>query len=350
MRGSARLHRKLRLVTSPSSGDRTALLGRDRELALIDAAVRAVSERGSALVFRGEAGIGKTVLLDAARTSARDAGMRVLSTAGAEAESELPYAGLHRLLRPLLGAVGELPAPQRAMLLGAFGMEDHRDGDLFLVALAALGLLSAEAARQPLLVTVDDIHWLDEASREALTFVGRRVEFDPIVVLGAVRAGHESRTGPLGLPELAVDGLDADAAGALLDATAPGLEPALRRRLLDDAAGNPLALVELPTSAVTVNMPADSAILPISARLEHAFADRVRDAQPETNAVLLVLAADVTSPLAEVLAAAEIVLARPATVAALQPAFDEGLVRLDGVAVALSAPARPLGDLPGGHD
>ena len=321
--------RKLRLMES-SVAEKVGLVGREHELAVIDALLRAAPERGSALVFRGEAGIGKTVLLEEARQNARLAGMRVLATSGVEAESELPYSGLHRLLHPLLGAVDQLPVPQRSMLLGAFGVEDHDDGDLFLVALAALGLLSSEAAQRPLLVTIDDIHWLDGASREVLTFVGRRVESDAIVVLGAVRAGYESRTGSLGLPEHLVEALDADAAKALLDLRAPGLAPVLRRRLLDEAAGNPLALVELPDSASRVGEREDSSILPLSARLEQAFADRARDAQPETSTLLLVLAADATSPLAEVLAAAEIALGRSVTVAALQPALDAGLVRLEG--------------------
>ncbi|HTX09135.1 MAG TPA: AAA family ATPase [Solirubrobacteraceae bacterium] len=335
--GHPDLARKLHLM-EPSGAGRTALVGRDRELAMIEAALRGAPEHGSALVFRGEAGVGKTVLLEAARRGARGAGMRVLPTSGVEAESELPYSGLHRLLRPLLAAVDQLPVPQRSMLLGAFGVEEHGNGDLFLVALAALGLLSGEAARQPLLVTIDDIHWLDGASLEVLAFVARRVESDPIMVLGAVRAGHESRTGPLGLPEHLVDALDARAASALLDAHAPGLAPALKRRLLDEAAGNPLALVELPGSIATMSELEASPILPLSARLEQAFADRARDAQPDTSALLLVLAADVTSPLAEVLAAGEIVLGRPVTVAALQPAFDVGLVRLEGPALHFRHP------------
>src|SRR5262249_23936942 len=149
-------------------------------------------------------GIGKSVLLDRARESARRRGMRVLSTAGAEAEAGLAYAGLQRLLRPLLGGLDELPAPPRGVLLSPFRVAPAQGGDRFLVALGTLGLLAAEAARTPLLVTVDDIHWLDPASREVVAFVGRRVDAEPIVVLGAIREGHAPRAGELEVPEHAL--------------------------------------------------------------------------------------------------------------------------------------------------
>jgi DNA-binding CsgD family transcriptional regulator len=307
-----------------------ATVGRDAELALIEAALDGVADQGTALVFVGEAGIGKSVLLDGARAQARARGLRVLATAGAEAESGLPYAALHRLLRPLLGGLDRLPAPQRSMLRAAFGIADHDGGDVFLAGLAALGLLSTEAARQPLLVTVDDIQWLDDASRDVVTFVGRRVDAEPIVILGAVRDDHQSRIGALGLPEHVVDALEPDAAQTLLHAHAPTLAPTIRRRLLAEAAGNPLALVELPATAGQTDGPAATSILPVSVRLERAFAGRLRGAPPETRALLLAFATDVSSPLAEVLTAGEILLGAPVTAAALQPAFDAALLRHDG--------------------
>jgi hypothetical protein len=261
-----------------------------------------VRARGSAMVLRGEAGIGKSVLLGAARDSARRRGLRTLSTAGVEAESSFPYAGLHQLLRPLLGGVDRLPVRQRSMLLAAFGDADHDgDGDLFLVALAALGLLSAEAARRPVLVTVDDAQWLDSASHDVIAFVGRRLDADPIVMLGAVREGY--RTGLMGLPEHVVGPLDDQAARTLLHVRAPSMAVLLRRRLLTEAAGNPLALVELPALSASPDSLAEKVVLPLSARLEQAFADRLADAPPETAALLVVFAADVTSSLREVLAA-----------------------------------------------
>jgi hypothetical protein len=296
-----------------------------------------VRARGSAMVLRGEAGIGKSVLLGAARDSARRRGLRTLSTAGVEAESSFPYAGLHQLLRPLLGGVDRLPVRQRSMLLAAFGDADHDgDGDLFLVALAALGLLSAEAARRPVLVTVDDAQWLDSASHDVIAFVGRRLDADPIVMLGAVREGY--RTGLMGLPEHVVGPLDDQAARTLLHVRAPSMAVLLRRRLLTEAAGNPLALVELPALSASPDSLAEKVVLPLSARLEQAFADRLADAPPETAALLVVFAADVTSSLREVLAATQIVFERPVTAGSLQPAFDAGLLRLDDAVLRFRHP------------
>jgi len=168
------------------------LYGRAEELALIASALDDAPECGTTLVLRGEPGNGKSRLLDRARELALGRGMRVLATAGVEAESDLPYSALHRLVRPLLADLGRLPAPQQSMLLSAFGMAEHDGGDLFLVALGTLGLLANEAAQRPL-VTVDDMHWLDAASRDAIAFVGRRLDSDPIVLLGAIREGYAAQ-------------------------------------------------------------------------------------------------------------------------------------------------------------
>ncbi|MBV9413433.1 MAG: ATP-binding protein, partial [Solirubrobacterales bacterium] len=137
------------------------LVGRETELQLVELKLDALLERGAALVLRGEAGIGKSVLLDAARDLAVERGVRALHTAGVAAESDLPYSGLHRLLRPVIAGADELPGARRSALLGAFGIGDGLGGDPFLVALATLDLLSAHAAGEPLLVIADDLHWLD---------------------------------------------------------------------------------------------------------------------------------------------------------------------------------------------
>jgi DNA-binding CsgD family transcriptional regulator len=328
----------------PASG--SPLIGRDAELSLLHAALDRAALRGSALVLRGEAGIGKSVLLDAARGAAHERDFTVLSTAGVEAESALPYAGLQRLLLPLLGRVDALPAPQRSVLLAALGAEDHEGGDLFLVALAALGLLTRAAADGPLLVLIDDLHWLDDASHDVVTFIARRVDADPIVLVAASRDGVAAAD--LGLPVHTLNGLEDGAARALLAARAPDLPAAVQRRLLHAAAGNPLALVELPAPATAraAGMAADEAILPVSERLERTFARRVDELPPETAAALLVFAADAAAPLAEVLVAADALLAaepaaaprRVVTVAALQPAIDAGLVRLEGTTLRFRHP------------
>ena len=320
----------------PSRSLDHGLVGRADELAGLSACLDAVGEHGSALVLRGEPGIGKSVLLDAACAAGRERAFRILRTAGVETESELAYAGLHRLVQPLLGELDALPAPQRAMLRAAFGLADGDGGDLFLAGLGTLGLLAAEASRQALLVVVDDLHWLDAASREVVAFVGRRIEADPIVLVAAARDGHA--LGDLGLPEQTVEGLDAEAARLLLERSAPGLSAPLRQRILREAGGNPLALAELPVTVDQLAAAGDGPMVPISARLEQAFTHRIREAGPDTRSLLLTLAADLTSPLAEVLAAGERLLGRPITVAALQPALDASLIGLDGAGLRFRHP------------
>jgi predicted ATPase len=163
------------------------LVGRERELGALDDLIRDVGERGGAVVVRGEAGIGKSALLATARRRARDHGMLVLAAAGVQSEAHLPFAGLHQLLRPVLSGTRQLPPPQRDALLAAFGMTDAAAPDLFLIALAVLELLADTAAGSPLLLGVEDAQWLDQPSGEVLTFVARRLESEPIVLLAAIR-------------------------------------------------------------------------------------------------------------------------------------------------------------------
>jgi hypothetical protein len=197
--------------------------------------------------------------------------MLVLTTSGVQSESDLPFAGLHLLLRPVLGGVKELPAPQRAALEAAFGMTDAAAPELFLIALATLELLSDTAAKAPLLIIVEDAQWLDRPSADVLTFVARRLGLDPLILIAAVRDGLDSAFDEAGLPELRLEGLDADAAAAVLDACAPNLTAALRARVLAESVGNPLALVELPTSLAARQVESTSVLpawLPLTTRLE----------------------------------------------------------------------------------
>jgi hypothetical protein len=205
-----------------------------------------VREGGAALIVRGDAGIGKSALLAAARSTATNNGMLVLSTTGVQSEADLPFAGLHQLLRPILDRLRGLPPVQRDAVRAAFGMAPAAGAEPFLIGLAALGLLSDAAEAKPLAVLVEDAHWLDRPTADALAFVGRRVDSDPIVLLAATREGYESPLLEAGLPELHVDGLAEEPARQLLDAHFPTLAPTLRERLLGDAVGNPLALLELP--------------------------------------------------------------------------------------------------------
>jgi len=284
------------------------LVGRERELGVLDDLVDRVGERGGALVVRGEAGVGKSALLAAASTRSRKRGIVVLTTVGVQSEAQLPFAGLHQLLRPIIAGAEGLPARQRVALLAAFGMADAAAPDLFLIALAALELLADTAARSPLLLIVEDAQWLDRPSGDVLAFVARRLESEPIVLLTAVREGYASALGEAGLPELRLEGLEEAAAGALLAGHAPALAGRVRERLLAEAAGNPLALMELPV-ALRSDQLGGGALpewLPLTARLERAFAARVSELPAMTRRLLLVAAVDHDGALAEVLAAAAI--------------------------------------------
>jgi DNA-binding CsgD family transcriptional regulator len=308
-----------RIATAPS------LLGRDRDLAELYALVDGIEDRGGALVVRGEAGIGKSALLTAAGERAVDRGVTVVSTTGALSEAQLAFAGLHQLLLPLLGGLDLLPAPQRRALETAFGIGQGDAPDLFLIGLATLGLVAERSAETPLLFVVDDAHWLDRPSSEVLGFVARRVESDPAVLMFGIREGLASSFDDADLPELPIAGLDPDASNALLDLGAATLSVDLRRRILAEAAGNPLALIELPAAAAELGTRTPpSGPLPLTARLEQTFASRLTTLGADVQRLLLLAALDEVE-LAELSRAAGKLLG-PADLA---PAVAAGLGRLD---------------------
>ena len=257
-----------------------ALVGRDQETQLIADLLSGLHERGASLMVRGEAGIGKSALLHAACQIATDAGLQVLTAIGVQSETNLPFAGLQQLLRPALSQLGELPQLQRDAMSAAFGISDVAVPDPFLTALATLELLSATARQAPVVVIVEDAQWLDRPTIDALAFVARRVESDPIVMLASLREGYESSLLEAGLPELHLKGLTEPAAVELLNTHFPDVAPVVRRRLLDEAQGNPLALLELPVALDSrartgeVGLPSH---LPLTARIEHAFAARTAE-------------------------------------------------------------------------
>src|SRR5919108_2090325 len=200
------------------------LVGRETErsrIAVLLAGAR--NSRGGALVLHGEPGVGKSALLEDARQQATD--MHVLSSRGIEWEAELPFAGLHQLVRPALGHLERLPAPQASALRGALGLEEGGGDELFLVSLAVLSLLSEAAERRPILCLVDDAHWLDDASAEALAFVARRLGAEGIALLFPPREGEGRRFQPPALPELSIGGLHAGGAGALFNGPGAGGPP-----------------------------------------------------------------------------------------------------------------------------
>lgn len=305
------------------------MYGRDAELRTMRELLDGVRERGGALVVRGEPGIGKSFLLNAARARAEADGIRVLSAAGVQSEAHLPFAGLHQLLLPVLDRAQELPAPQRLALLTAFGMAESAVSDLFLVALAALELLAESAAETPLLVLAEDVQWLDRPSSDVLAFVGRRLESEPIVMLVALRDPSDNPLLRAGLDELPLSGLDDEAAAELLAAGAPGLSAADRRQVIEEAAGNPLALTELPI-ALRQALPTEAAlpagVLPLTSRLERAFASRMAGLPAETRAVLLAAAIDDLDDLDEILGVATALRGIPVPATALEPAVAAGLL------------------------
>ena len=234
------------MATPELAGLSGALVGRERECAAIDRLLEA-SARGesSSLVLRGEAGIGKTALLSYA--AERGGRRTVLRIAGVEAESDLGFAGLDGLLRPITGKLDELPEAQADALSAALGLAPSRGSDRLLVSAAALSLLAAAAEDQPVLCLIDDAQFLDVASAEALVFSARRLGAEPVAMLFVVREGAGREFAAPGLPELVLEGLDADAAAQLLEASAPAAAEPVREWLLAQAAGNPLALLELPS-------------------------------------------------------------------------------------------------------
>lgn len=306
------------------------LYGREPERRLIGDLLRQVRKGGAAMTVRGEAGIGKSALLSESAEVAAARGLRVLRTTGVESETHLPFAGLHQLLLPIRAEMAELPAPQRDALGAAFGLTDAAVPDIFLIALAVLNLLGEAAARSPVLLIIEDAHWLDRSSADVLAFVARRLDAEPVVMLAAIRDGFRGSFDEAGLRELRLERLDDDAAASLLDARTPGLPPAVRRRLLKESAGNPLALVELPLASQGQRDEGTLlAWLPLTNRLERAFTARVSGLPPVTRTLLLVAALNDGTSLAETLNATSVLVGAPVTVADVTPATTVRLVTVD---------------------
>src|SRR4051794_28158423 len=200
--------------------------------------------RSAALLVHGEAGVGKTSLLRAA--GERATRLRVLRAPGVESESHLPFAALSELLAPLLARRGETRPVQSQALGGALALEAAAVSDRFAVAAGVLSLLAAAAERQPVLALADDFQWLDESSREALLFAARRLDAEGVVMLFGLRDGEGLDAGALGLDTLRLGGLDDASARTLLAAEGDGFAPQVTEKLLAAAAGNPLALREIP--------------------------------------------------------------------------------------------------------
>jgi AAA ATPase domain len=294
--------RRLNQLDSPQrdglGGD--ALIGRHTELAAVQAFVERTRSDGEALLVLGEPGVGKTVLLDAAAETASAAGACVLRASGVGFEAVITFSGLNQTLLPLLAELGHLTPTHRDALNVALGFSEGRAPHRLLVSNATLALLRRVAAARPILVVIDDLPWLDRASAEVLGFVARRLAGSRVGVLGASRSGEESFFNTVGLPELELQPLDDDAASRLVAAHFPTLGPAIRERILSDAQGNPLALLELPAalsrgrSSPLQPLPRT---LPLSRRLQALFTSRIVPLASRTRQLLLLMALDGTGDL-----------------------------------------------------
>jgi DNA-binding CsgD family transcriptional regulator len=268
------------------------LIGRDGEQARIESVLdEARARRASVAVLRGEPGVGKTTLLEAAMRGATD--FRIVRSTGVQSERELPFAGLHALLQPVLGEIVSLPEPQGVALRSALAMGPSSEGDAFAIYAAVLGLLANSATSEPMLVVVDDVQFLDRSSSEALGFAVRRLRDEPIAVLLGLRTEEVSAFDVEGLPAIDIEPLAGPDAAALLDIAAPAAAPDAQHRILELARGNPLALVELPR--LLAADPAGSAGLQgdlprTSALLSRAFGRRI-EALPEPARLAVVVAA-----------------------------------------------------------
>jgi DNA-binding CsgD family transcriptional regulator len=276
------------------SSSRHPSRSRTSELAAVEGLLRAaVAGRGGAIVIRGEAGIGKTELLEQALETVP--GLRQRRVAGREFETELLFTALHELCKPMLTRLESLPEPQRASLEVAFALREGAAPDRFRVGLAVLGLLSDAAREQPVVCVVDDAQWLDHASAQVLAFVARRAESEPVAFLFALREPAESRLLE-GLPAQTLTGLGIDDARALLTSQfRVPLDERIRDQIIAEARGNPLVLLELPQSVGPAELAGGFGLpdaLSAPDRIEAGYRERLAGLPAETQRLLLVAAAE----------------------------------------------------------
>jgi DNA-binding CsgD family transcriptional regulator len=309
------------------------LIGRDKELAEVMDAATAL-DGGSVVVVRGPVGSGKSALLDAAEEAAVAHGHQVLRANGSRAEHELPYAALHQLLRPAMSQLGELPVRQQRALSATFAMDDSQPQDKFAVALAAFGLIHSLAAQRRLWLVVDQSQWLDTASQEVLCFVMRRAIDTPITLLMAtgMSAGQIEQTTH---HRIDLTPLDYHAAQELACSVAPELETSIRDRLLDEAGGNPLVVIELCKSASSHDVATRQIRPPLSGPVLRSFAACLNDLAEPTRKLLLVAALNDGTSLDEILAAASRLTGGDVTVDALKPAVAAGIAAVTDADVHL---------------
>ena len=284
---------------------------------------------GGVLLLSGEPGVGKTALLDVAAAEAAASGLRVLRAGGVEFEADISFSGLNQLLLPMLEDLSRLDGSPRDALSVALGFTEGPLADRLTVASAVLALLRQAASARPLLLVVDDLQWLDRSTAAVLGRVTRRLASAPVGFLAASRSGEEGFFERGDLPGHEIRPLDQAAAAALIEARFPALADRVRQRLLAEAQGNPLALLELPAALSGPQRTAAQplpAILPLSRRLQALFASRVSDLPAPARRLLLLAVLDGTGDLGPLRA----VVAGPGEFTDLAAAERAGLVRMDG--------------------
>ena len=275
-----------------------SLIGRDEELGLISGFIGRTASAGGAMLLIGEPGAGKTALLGAAAERAAACGIRVLRASGAEFEAGLPFATLHQVLVPLADEIERLDGPHRGALLAAMGFTGGLVPDPLLVGNAALTLIRTVSKAQPLLMIVDDLHRIDPASAPVLGFLARRLAGAAAGFPGALHADPEGFFERTGLAELELQPLDEAAASRLLSSASPPLPRRTRRRVLADARGNPLALLELPRvlgergQATTDGL---ATVLPLGRRLQGIYTSQLAGIPQRSRDALLLMALDGTA-------------------------------------------------------
>ncbi|MFZ0002590.1 MAG: AAA family ATPase [Trebonia sp.] len=305
----------------------TALIGRDGELEILAGFLEQAAAEGGAFLLVGEPGAGKTALLDAAADAAEETGIQVLRAGGVEFEADLAYSGLNQVLLPVFGQFERLGATHRDALNVALGYGDGPPPDRLLVSTATLTVLLQAAAARPVLMVVDDLPWLDRASAGVLGFVARRLAGSRVGFLAALRPGEESFFERAGLPQHELGPLDEQAANALVSSCFPELAPRVRLRVVAEAQGNPLALLELPAMLSGAQRAAAEAlpmVLPLSRRLQALFASRAADLPEPARRLLLLAVLEGSGDLRVLQAAAGL-----RQIEDLAPAEQAGLVRVD---------------------
>ncbi|WP_261989104.1 AAA family ATPase [Streptomyces sp. uw30] len=307
------------------------LIGRSAELAIVDGIFGTAVARGAALLLTGEPGVGKSALLDAAASRAADRGMRVLRVAGSQFEESVSFAALNQILQPLADGIPALPARQADILQAVRGLAEGQPTELLAIANAVHVLLTHAAGESgPLALIIDDVAWLDRPSAAVLGTIARYVSTASLALLAASRTGDESFLSSTGIPLHEVQPLDDAAADELVAERFPAMAARVRRRLVAEARGNPLALLELPVAlndAQHTECGSLPSVLPLTERLKRVFTSRV-GALPDTTRSLLLLAVLDGS--------GELHLPQRAmggldVLAELSPAERAGLVRVDSL-------------------